>query len=144
MKKISSFANSKNEFFSRNKKGNPFFGHTNSQNQKVNSLKEKGFDLNFLLKSPFFGFVNWQNQKINSLPQKKKKTRKKIPFLQVQKWILTFIFQGVQFLVFWITSSHKNLLLERTLKKNSIFWTCKKRTPKTISIFWTCKNGARR
>jgi len=44
LKKISSFANPKNEFFSRNKKGNPFFGHANSQNQKVNSLKEKGFD----------------------------------------------------------------------------------------------------
>jgi len=58
LKKISSFANSKNEFFSRNKKGNPFFGHANSQNQKMNSLKQKGFDLNFLLKSLFCGLVN--------------------------------------------------------------------------------------
>jgi hypothetical protein len=41
LKKLPSFANSKIEFFSRTKERNPIFGHANSQNQKVDSLKEK-------------------------------------------------------------------------------------------------------
>jgi hypothetical protein len=55
LKKILRFANSKNEFFSRAKKGNLCFGHADSQDQKMDSFKENYYFFSFFTK----GFIFW-------------------------------------------------------------------------------------